>query len=101
MTSIGLSNSNGGPISYPRLSTNMSENTTASNENERMSALPVPDSHELMVKQSAKNHMTYAPVRQNSYQSDERTPLINGNCFSSNPHMPSYNTQYVLRLLFV
>ncbi|CAG2114128.1 unnamed protein product [Medioppia subpectinata] len=47
-----------------------------------------------MIKQSGY-HVNYAPVRQirTSYRgNDERTPLINGNCLPSNPHMPSYNT---------
>lgn len=86
--------SQNGCISYPKIDSKMSENTSKATESESFSAVRTTESHELIVKQSA-NHMNYAPVRYKgtSYQNDdERTPLINGNC-SSNPHMPSYNTQ--------
>ncbi|XP_054164051.1 P protein-like isoform X2 [Oppia nitens] len=57
-------------------------------------------------ERSPNKFANYAPVRQqlSGYLNqsngnrigvvgnDERQPLINGNCFSSNAHMPSYNT---------
>ena len=93
---MSVSDRNGGQnISYPTLPANVSANTTSDekNDSQPMSALPVTEIHELMVKQSGNTGATYAPVQHISYLTDERTPLINGNCCSSNPHMPSYNTQ--------